>query len=175
MGGPRTCCTIERLQRPTSFCNLPCSVLTTTQALAMRQVLRALQVVAAVVLNDASRRSRLFVVIYSSCTIDQGASWYSATVGTWSCWRQAAWETVGATTTGIARSTTNSWMASSSTSWVDRLGSEISKQLDAELAVNDENSSWLLEFYVQEGSLLQEEVRQLDRSSGGESTSKICA
>ena len=46
------------------------------------------------------------------------------------------------------------------------------RKLDAELDVNDENSRRLSEFYVQEGRLLQEEIRQLDRrSSGGESTS----
>jgi hypothetical protein len=45
---------------PTSFCNLPCSVLSTTQALAMRQVLpQALQVVAAVVLSNAASSKKI--------------------------------------------------------------------------------------------------------------------
>lgn len=40
------------------------------------------------------------------------------------------------------------------------------RKLDAELDINDENSRRLSEFYVEEGRLLQEEIRQLDRSSG---------
>jgi hypothetical protein len=44
---------------PTNFFNLPCGVLTTTQALAMRQVPQALQVVAAVVLSDAASSKKI--------------------------------------------------------------------------------------------------------------------
>jgi hypothetical protein len=43
--------------------------------------------------------------------------------------------------------------------------------MNAELSGNDENSRRLSEFYVQEGLLLEEEIRRLDSICGNGSTS----
>lgn len=45
------------------------------------------------------------------------------------------------------------------------------RRMNAELSGNDENSRRLSEFYVQEGLLLEEEIRRLDSSCGNGSTS----
>ena len=58
MAGPCTCCTIGRMQMPTSFCNLSFSVFTTTQVFVMRWVHEELQVAAFVFLSEHTKSSR---------------------------------------------------------------------------------------------------------------------